>query len=220
MPSLDENRTSTLPPFFSVVIATYNRAQLLKRALESLVAQTETDWEAVLVDDGSTDGTHKEITPFLEAFPKIRYVKKQHTGEAKTKNEGVRKAIGKYVTFLDSDDEYAPLHLESRKQILVTHPDIKFLHGGVRIIGNQHVPDRFDHSKTIDLQDCVIGGSFFIARDTLLQLNGFRDIALGTDANLFDRASEAKVTMMKTHEATYIYRRETQDSITNRMLSD
>ena len=219
MPYLD-NKTSTLQPFFSIVVATYNRAELLKRALDSLIAQTETDWEAILVDDGSTDGTYKEILPYLKAFPKIRYFRKEHTGEAETKNEGVHKACGKYVTFLDSDDEYDPRHLESRKQILLSHPDVKFLHGGVRIIGNRYVPDRFDHSKTIDLRDCVIGGSFFIARDTLLQLNGFMDIALGTDACLFDRAKEARIDIMETHEQTYIYRRETQDSITNRMLSD
>ena len=218
--SLDKKGTNALQPFFSIVVATYNRADLLKRALKSLIAQTETDWEAIIVDDGSTDGTYEEIAPYLEAFPKIQYFKKKHTGEAKTKNEGVRRAIGRYVTFLDSDDEYDPRHLESRKQILAKHPDVKFLHGGVRIIGNQHVPDRFDHSKTIDLQDCVIGGSFFIERDTLIQLNGFRDIALGTDACLFDRAKEAKINIMETREPTYIYRRETQDSITNRMLLD
>ena len=216
----DSPGTVALQPFFSIVVATFNRAQLLKRALRSLVAQTETDWEAILVDDGSTDGTYAEITSYLREFPKIKYFKKEHSGEAGTKNEGIGKAIGKYVTFLDSDDEYDPRHLESRKQILIQHPHVEFLHGGVQIIGNQYVPDRFDPSKTIDLRECVIGGSFFIARDTLFRLNGFRDIALGTDANLFDRAKEAGTNMMETRERTYIYRRETQDSITNRMLLD
>jgi glycosyltransferase involved in cell wall biosynthesis len=220
MSSMDRNKSGVLQPFFSIVVATYNRAQLLKRALGSLVAQTETDWEALLVDDGSTDGTYKEVLPYLEAYPAIKYLKKEHTGEAGTKNEGIKKANGKYVTFLDSDDEYDPRHLETRKQILMSHPDVKFLHGGVKVIGNQYVPDRFDPSKTIDLRDCVIGGSFFIARDTLRQLNGFRDIALGTDACLFDRAKEERINIMETREETYIYRRETEDSITNRMSLD
>jgi hypothetical protein len=122
--------------------------------------------------------------------------------------------------FLDSDDEYAPFHLESRKRILIQHPEVKFLHGGVRIIGDQYVPDRFDPSKTIDLRDCTIGGSFFIDRETLLLLDGFRDILLGTDACLFDRAMEAQIHMMETREQTYIYRREAQDSITKQMRSD
>ena len=220
IPILDIEGAGTLRPFFSIVVATFNRAQLLKRALDSLVAQTDTDWEAIVVDDGSTDGTYKKISLYLEAFPKIKYFKKEHSGEAGTKNKGIAKANGKYITFLDSDDEYAPRHLESRKQILIQNPNVEFLHGGVRIIGNQYVPDRFDPSKAIDLRDCVIGGSFFIARETLLGLGGFRDIALGTDANLFDRAKETGIKIIETREPTYIYRRETEDSITNRMGLD
>ena len=54
-------------PMFSIVITTFNRAQLLKRALKSLVSQTENDWEAVIVDDGSTDNTHKQILHYLKS---------------------------------------------------------------------------------------------------------------------------------------------------------
>lgn len=207
------------PPFFSIVVTTYNRAPLLKRALDSLIAQTETDWEAILVDDGSTDGTYTKILPYLKAYPKIKYLRKKHSGEALTKNEGIWASTGKYISFLDSDDEYDPHHLQSRKQILTQNPAVEFLYGGVKIIGNQYVPDRFDHSKSINLNDCVIGGTFFIKRDVLIFLNGFKNIAIGTDALLFDQAKEALVNMMKTLEQTYIYHHETPDSLTNSIYS-
>jgi len=63
------------------------------------------------------------------------------------------------TTFLDSDDEFSPLHLESRKAVLEQNPKIGFLYGGAEIIGNQYVPDRFDHSKRINLKNCAIGGT-------------------------------------------------------------
>jgi len=182
-----------------------------------LIVQTETDWEAVLVDDGSTDGTHSEIIPYLKEYPKIKYLKKVHSGEAKSKNEGIRASKGRYISFLDSDDEYDPHHLEHRKRILIQNPGVKFLYGGVQIIGKRFVPDRFDYSKTIDLKDCAIGGTFFIEENVLFQLNGFRNIPLGTDAHLFDRAKEAGINMMETRKKTYIYHHETQDSITNNL---
>lgn len=204
-------------PLFSIVIATYNRAELLKRALESLISQTETDWEALVVDDGSTDGTYDKILPFLKRCSQIKYIKKRHSGEASTKNEGVWSAKGKFISFLDSDDEYDPNHLASRKAILLENPEVNFLYGGVRILGNQFVPDRFDHSHIIDLNDCAIGGSFFIERKVLADLKGFREITLGTDADLFERAKKLPINMMEVNEPTYIYHHENEDSITNSM---
>jgi len=206
------------PPFFSVIIATHNRAELLKRAVRSLIAQTEEDWEAIIVDDGSTDDTYSQILPYLSDYPKIGYLKKVHSGEALTKNEGIYATKGKYITFLDSDDEYKPDHLQSRKSILLNNPSVQLLHGGLKIIGNQYVPDRFDNTKKIHLKDCVAGGSFFIERNTFNSLNGFNDIHIGTDADLFERASNAKTAIMKTDIPTYIYHHENQDSLTNNML--
>lgn len=211
---------SNSQPFFSIVITTYNRANLIKRALDSLVSQTEKDWEAIIVDDESTDDTYSQILPYLRSFTKIKYRKKKHGGEASSKNEGIWASKGKFVTFLDSDDEYVSTHLESRKTILTHNPSIKFLYGGVEIIGNQFVPDRFFPTKKINLNDCVIGGTFFINRKTLFSLNGFNNILLGPDADLFDKAINKGIGMMETCLPTYIYHHEVQDSITNKLYSE
>lgn len=202
-------------PFFSVVITTYNRAHLITRALDSLIAQTETDWEALVVDDGSTDQTFVKIMPHLFSYPKIKYIRKIHSGESASKNEGICASMGKYITFLDSDDEYSPDHLETRKKILMEEPSIRLLHGGVEIIGNPYVPDRFDHTKLVRLSECAIGGTFFIERNTLFQLNGFENILVGTDADLFERAKKQQLHIKETTLPTYIYHHEIQDSITN-----
>jgi glycosyltransferase involved in cell wall biosynthesis len=202
---------------FSIVITTFNRAQLLKRALDSLVSQTEKDWEAIIVDDGSTDDTHARILPYLKSYTGIKYILKPHSGATSSKNRGIKEATGKFVAFLDSDDEYDPVHLESRKNILIDDPSIQFLYGGVKVLGNQYVPDKNNPSAKINLYDCVIGGTFIIERQVLLSLNGFRDIMLGSDSDLFERAKKAKIRMAEVHLSTYIYHHESQESITNKL---
>lgn len=202
-------------PMFSVIIATYNRAEHLERAVKSLLIQTETDWEGIIVDDGSTDDTHSRILPLIEKNPGIKYFRKQHSGEALTKNYGIKVSKGKFITFLDSDDEYHPDHLTSRKRFLIRNPYVKFLHGGVKIIGNQYVPDKNDPTVKINLNDCAIGGTFFIERETLKALRGFRKILLGPDSELFDRAVKRKITMAEIDMPTYIYHHDNPDSITN-----
>jgi glycosyltransferase involved in cell wall biosynthesis len=212
-----KNGEITLQAFFSIVITTFNRAQLLKRALNSLISQTEEDWEAIIIDDESTDDTYSQVLPYLRSSAKIKYIRKAHRGEALSKNEGIYSCSGKFVSFLDSDDEYSPLHLESKKYLLDQNPAVRFLHGGVKIIGNQYVPDRFNFEKKINLNKCVIGGTFFIERNLLISLNGYRNIQLGTDADLFDRIKNTGTTLMETTLPTYIYHHETEDSITNNL---
>jgi glycosyltransferase involved in cell wall biosynthesis len=208
----------TFRPFFSIIITTYNRANILKKAIESMILQTEYDWEVIIIDDESTDDTYLKVLPYIRSDNRIRYMRKAHSGEAMSKNAGINSSAGRFVSFLDSDDEYSPVHLQSRKSILSHNPSVNFLYGGVKIIGNQYVPDRFDSKKKIHLSECVIGGTFFIERNTLFQLKGFRKIKLGTDADLFERAVQAGVIMKETEIPSYIYHHETEDSITNMLI--
>ncbi len=76
-------------PFFSVIIITYNRAYLLTRALDSLVSQTEKDWEAIIVDDGSTDETYSRILPYLNLDSEIIYLRIPHNGISFARNTGL-----------------------------------------------------------------------------------------------------------------------------------
>ena len=202
-------------PFFSVIVTTYNRCALLKRALDSLIAQTETNWEAIIIDDGSTDNTADLIKPYLESGNKINYIYQENAGYAMSKNTGIFLSNGKFITFLDSDDEYAPTHLEGRKLILMNNPGIEFLHGGINIIGSQYVTDRFDYGKMVPLSECEIGGTFFIKKEVAISFNGFKKMPLGSDGDFFDRINNAGVIVMKTSIPTYIYHHENVDSITN-----
>ena len=204
--------------YFSVIIPTYNRKEILTRAIDSLISQTEKNWEAIIVDDGSNDNTFSHISSYLEKDKRIKYIRQENVGAALAKNKGIVSASGKFLTFLDSDDEYLTTHLESRKEILMKNTSVQFLYGGIKIIGSPFVPDRFDNQQKIHLDDCVIGGTFFIERNLLISLKGFKDILIGEDAELFDRLSCSKVAKLKTEQPTYVYRKDQDDSVTNSFM--
>ena len=97
-------------PFFSVIIPTYNRAAFVVNAIQSVINQVFSDWELIVVDDGSTDHTKEVVTVLNDE--RIRYVYQQNAERSAARNNGIRHARGKFICFLDSDDVYLPNHLE------------------------------------------------------------------------------------------------------------
>jgi len=98
-------------PKVSVIIPAYNCASYLPTAIESVLAQTYTDWEVLLVDDGSTDDTEKIVTPYLD---RIRYMKQSNKGLPGARNAGIRASKGEYIALLDGDDSWLPTKLEQQ----------------------------------------------------------------------------------------------------------
>jgi glycosyltransferase involved in cell wall biosynthesis len=94
----------------SVVLPTYNRAATLERAIDSVLNQTFTDLELIVVDDGSTDGTPQTLSKYADRS-NVRLVSTPHRGCAAARNTGIRLSSGRYVAFQDSDDEWEPRKL-------------------------------------------------------------------------------------------------------------
>ncbi|MFN5308085.1 MAG: glycosyltransferase family 2 protein [Candidatus Kapaibacterium sp.] len=209
-------------PFFSVIMPTYNRAQLIERALQSLLAQTEKDWELIIVDDGSTDNTNELIRRFIADNPQyaVRYSYHSNRGTGLSRNAGIMQACGMYVTFLDSDDEYDTDHLAIRRSIILDYPDVDLIHGGVQIIGNPYVIDKNNPNNTIHLDECVIGGTFCIKRSTAIELGGFAALRYADDSEFYERCSQKGYSIGKTDAPTYIYHRETADSLCSTYSAD
>ncbi|MCB0415514.1 MAG: glycosyltransferase family 2 protein, partial [Bdellovibrionales bacterium] len=119
---------------FSIVIPTYNRRPFLQRAFSSILQQTFENWELILVDDGSTDGTEEWIHKFIEAITppvstKIRYIKTSNNGVSKARNLGVSLASKPWIAFLDSDDQWLPHKLQTQDQFIKQHPNYSIVHG-------------------------------------------------------------------------------------------
>ena len=98
--------------FFSIIIPTYNRGQLIAETIGSVQAQTFADWECIVVDDGSTDDTKEVIGLLSKKDPRIKYVYQQNAERSAARNNGIRHSKGTYVCFLDSDDQYCENYLE------------------------------------------------------------------------------------------------------------
>src|SRR5687767_5541436 len=94
-----------MPPI-SIIIPTFNRAHLLARAIQSVISQTSSEWELIIVDDGSTDNTKLLVKDFLG--DKIRYFYQENHGANRARNLGAKNAAGPFLSFLDSDDELFP----------------------------------------------------------------------------------------------------------------
>lgn len=104
--------------FFSIIIPAYNRARLLPETLASLRAQTFTDWECFVVDDGSTDETESVMQALCAQDARIRYVYQPNAERSAARNKGIDHANGQYICFLDSDDRYTPEYLKELHQFL------------------------------------------------------------------------------------------------------
>lgn len=113
-------------PFFSVIIPTYNRRELLQKALESVWVQTFTDYEVIVIDDGSTDGTWE----YLQSLgSRIKAFKQENAGPGAARNLGLQHVTGRYITFLDSDDIWFSWTLETFKQVIDGYPDSTLISG-------------------------------------------------------------------------------------------
>lgn len=95
---------------FSIIIPTYNRADFLPKAIESVLAQTYTDWELIIVDDGSTDNTRDVVSKYTDT--RIRYIYQDNAERCAARNNGINNANGEYVCFLDSDNVMLPNRLQ------------------------------------------------------------------------------------------------------------
>lgn len=108
----------------SVVIPTFNRAYCLARTLDSVLAQTHAELEALIVDDGSTDGTRELIHARYGAEPRVRYIHQENGGVAAARNRGIRAARGDFVALLDSDDVWQPWKLELQLRCMQQFPEL------------------------------------------------------------------------------------------------
>jgi len=119
----------TTSPLISIIIPTYNRANYIAETIESIRQQTYANWELIIVDDGSDDDTSE----IVRAIPdkRIRFFKGPHSGMEKARNEGLEKANGELIGFMDSDDLWSPDKLEKQLSVFREHPQIAFcLTGG------------------------------------------------------------------------------------------
>jgi glycosyltransferase involved in cell wall biosynthesis len=142
----------TPPPYFTVVIPTYNRADLLPEAINSVVKQTFTDFEIIVVDNFSLDNTPHVMEAYKEN-EKIRYFRNDRNMErGYSRNVGFRNGRGAFLTLLDSDDVLYPNCLQDAYDYVQNHPNVKAFHNLHEMIDEAGRPTKSNNPKPITNQ--------------------------------------------------------------------
>ena len=148
---MDPRGEALVTPAFSVLIAAFNAETTIADTLESLVAQTRGDWEAIVVDDGSTDGTAAVMSRYAFRDPRITVEHKENGGTASARNLAARRASATMWCILDADDLYLPEYLERMGSFISDHPgyDIYSSNGYFFREGTAPWPDEFTGNQAV-----------------------------------------------------------------------
>jgi glycosyltransferase involved in cell wall biosynthesis len=142
----------------SVIIPAYNAASLVPGAIESVLAQTHSDFELIVVDDGSKDATRNAVEPFL-SDPRVRYHFQENRGLPGARNAGAKVSRGDYLAFLDADDFFAPNALESMLHAFQS-TDAQWLNVGVLKIDGESRTERHPWTPEGDLLLAILDDDF------------------------------------------------------------
>jgi glycosyltransferase involved in cell wall biosynthesis len=167
-------------PFFSVIIPTFNRCVFLKQAIESVLMQTEPDFELIVIDDGSTDNTAILVKNIADK--RLVYIHQPHQGVSSARNLGISLAKAKFIAFLDSDDCFKPEKLKIAREYINRFPDINIFHTEEIWYRNQKLlnqkkihqkPDGYVFDNALQL--CCIGMSTSVVKKDLFKQIGCFD---------------------------------------------
>lgn len=148
LPSAQNKPAGQQKPLISVIVPCYNQAHWLPETIESILAQTYTNWECIIVNDGSTDNTSEVAHELIAKKPnvKISLLEKENGGVAQARNVGIQKAKGEWILLLDSDDIIHKDYLAKAVQQINTTDTINFINYGIQEFGEkkrQHFPVQY-----------------------------------------------------------------------------
>ncbi len=203
-----------MTPRVSIIIPAYNRANMILTALKSVLAQTYPDWEAIVVDDGSSDNTREVVAGVKDA--RVRYIYQENKGLPGARNAGIRASSGEYVAFLDSDDAFLPEKLALQVPVLDANPDLCLVAGGfIEVDMNMrplHEIRPWVKNPTLDLLDWVRTCSFCVGsplvRRGWLERAGLFDenMRYVEDWDLWLRMASMGCHMQWLKKPVYLYR--------------
>lgn len=181
-----------MDPLISIVIPSYNHARYIGKALDSIISQTFSGWEVIVVDNHSTDDTDSVLASYKDE--RIRHCKINNEGViAKSRNKGVQEARGNWVAFLDSDDWWAPSKLQECRAVMNDDVDLIYHNMWIFHDGERETPHKIMLSGALSkpvLSDllirgnCIINSSVVVRKEILDQVGGVdenRDLITAED---------------------------------------
>lgn len=217
-----------MTPLISVIISTFNRKDLVLEAITSVLAQEPKNYEIIVVDDGSTDGTADFLTSLK--LP-IEIISQENSGVANARNRGIKEARGQYLAFLDSDDLWLPGILKTQLEYLSSHPNAPLVYvdqhieiKGKRIKATRFTMKNFTHEEMskFDLptfaRSYPIHISSVMARSNLFREVGYfnENLKMHEDTDMWNRISE-KYNIGYIKAPLVIFRREIDNKHLNNL---
>jgi peptidoglycan/xylan/chitin deacetylase (PgdA/CDA1 family) len=198
----------------SIVVAAYNAEATLPETIASIEGQTHPGWEAVVVDDGSTDGTRTLAEAAATRDGRIRVVSQSNGGEGAARNAGISRSSFEWLLFLDADDRIAPTYLERMTEAVLAGPDLGAVHCGWitldpsgRVFGQSECPEsgdmfeRFANRNAFPIHACVV-------RRALVEQAGRFDpsLRIGADWDLWQRVARLGARFGRIPDRLALYR--------------
>lgn len=212
----------TTSPKISVVIPTYNCAGYITQAIESVLNQTNCNYELLIIDDGSTDNTRQILQPYSKV---LRYVYQNNQGVCATRNHGIKIAQGEYVAFLDADDFFLPGKLAAQLAVFEAQPDLGIVHSGWRRVDSQGQTlmdvQPWENIAQLNLESWlqwkpVLPSAMMFRRQWLEKVGGFDpQYTVAEDVDLVLRLSLAGCQAQWLRQVTVCYRQREESAMTD-----
>jgi glycosyltransferase involved in cell wall biosynthesis len=203
-----ENKTMA-KPFFSVIIPTYNRAHSIAKSIESVIRQNFMLWELIIIDDGSKDNTEAVVKQFNDE--RVKYHYQQNTERSQARNHGIKMALGQYICFLDSDDEYCHHHLNSFYNYIekLNFPEAMIFSNPIVINNHKEILEKvanFDEKNTLAyiLKNSIIPDRVCIHKSVFQEYKFNPKIHIGEDTILWAQITN-RYSMYHLEEYTVKY---------------
>ena len=213
----------SITPLVSVVMATYNRADVIGRAIDSILNQTYDNFEFIIVDDGCTDSTYEVLEKYAAKDKRIILLKQNNQGLAAARNAGADKAQGKYIAFMDDDDISVPNRLEKQVSFLEKYPDYDACTCGAQLVNlnGEPINNKVNPLYNIDYfpvdqgpfndgewhPQCGLGSTTCLTKKSFINCNGYRtaDHLIIEDLDLTLRFLQRYKTAIIGGEYLYLY---------------
>lgn len=207
-------------PKFSVVIAVFNKEKYIADTLKSVLTQTFTDFEVVILNDGSTDNSEAEILKFKDT--RIRYFLKENSGASAARNFAIQQANSEYIALMDADDYWYPFYLEEQNRLLLDFPEesvfataTEIKRNGKTFTNSYSIKTMGKDSILVDYFEASQLDSVLLSISTVLKKNVFENVGWynpkiksGEDTDLYVRIGlKYKVVFSPKVCATYIVRK-------------
>lgn len=206
-------------------MSVYNGKRYLREALDSILDQSHRDFELIVVDDGSTDGTAAILDSCTD--PRLRIIRHANQGLTRSLNLAIREARGEYIARQDADDRSLPGRLAIQAHFLDSHPDIALVGSAVKVISSQgaelatfrHPTEPAEIATTLRSYNCFWHGSIMFRRDSFAELGGYDErFVTAQDYDMWLRFSE-RHPLANLPQPLYAYRFTVESVTVQRMVS-